>query len=50
MKFNTELFMKNHFCIGVKRSNRYVYGDEAGEEEGDKAIDLLVEAVRRIQH
>ena len=43
------MLMKNHFCRGVKRGRKYVCGDEASEEERDKAVELLSEAIERIR-
>ena len=39
----------NHFCIGVKRGGEYVCGGDADEDAKGKAVELLVEAVRRVQ-
>ena len=49
MEFNTESLMRNKFCIGVKRGNRYVCGDDANEDSKSKIVGLLSEAIRRIQ-
>ena len=48
-KFNVELLKSNHFCMGVKRGNEYRCGGDAGEDTKSKAVDLLIEAVKRMR-
>ena len=40
----------NHFCTGVKRGREYVCGGDADENAISKAVDLLIEAIRRITY
>mgnify|MGYP001773257582 CR=1 FL=1 len=44
MEFNVELLRSNHFCVGVKRGNRY---DNVDEDAVNNAVDLLDETVNR---
>ena len=46
----TDSLRRNYFCIGIggDRGKRYVCSGEADENAIDKAVDLLVEAVRRM--
>ena len=43
------LLRRNRFCMGVKRGKKYVCGGEADENAVNKAIELLSEAINRIQ-
>ena len=44
-----DLLRGNHFCIGVKRGKRYVCGGKTNEDAKSKTIELLNEAIERIQ-
>ena len=47
-ELNADSLRRNRFCQGIKRGGEYVCGSEANEDARGKAVDLLVEAVRRI--
>ena len=44
-----EALRRNRFCQGVKCGKEYRCGGDAGEDVKSKAVELLVEAVRRMQ-
>ena len=44
-----ELLRRNRFCMGVKRGNEYRCGGEADEVAKSKAVNLIVEAIRRMR-
>ena len=48
-EFNAGSIRRNHFCMGVKRGKKYVCGGDANEDAINNAVDLLIEAVNRIQ-
>ncbi|WP_243665726.1 hypothetical protein [Vulcanisaeta sp. JCM 16159] len=49
--FNTELLRKNHFCMGKRRSKRYVCSSEVDEPNIiNNVVELIIEAIRRIWH
>ncbi|GAB6944900.1 hypothetical protein [Vulcanisaeta sp. JCM 14467] len=47
--FDMGLLWRNKFCTGVKRGSEYRCGGEADENAVNKAVELLIEAVNRIQ-
>ena len=48
LEFNAYSLRRNHFCMGIKRGKKYVCGDNADEDSVNRAVELLIEAVRRI--
>ena len=47
-ELNVELLRRNRFCMGKKRGKKYVCNGNADENAVNKAVELLVEAVRRV--
>ncbi|GAB6945280.1 hypothetical protein [Vulcanisaeta sp. JCM 14467] len=50
LRFNADSLRRNRFCIGVKRGREYRCGGEADENAINNAIDLLIEAIKRLIH
>ena len=48
-ELNADSLRRNRFCMGVKRDGEYVCGGEADENVKGKAVELLSEAIRRMQ-